>query len=350
MRCPTPTDLTSPLSGRVGWPWTEESRHLPETMPDGSSWPRVSIVTPSYNQGQSIEETIRSVLLQGYPNLEYIIVDGGSTDGSVEMIRQYEPWLANWVSEPDEGQSDAINKGFRRATGEVQAWLNSDDIYLPGAVRAAVEFLADYPRVALVHGGAIYLSDSGMISRGRGRVFDPSRPCETIIPQPAAFFRKSAFEAVGGLDLSLHYRMDLDLWIRIARRFEMRAIPHPLARIRTSLDAKTHSENEQTWQELAQIGRRYELETVTPEYIRKEQAKKHFYRGIELLQLHQEQEARAAAREAIKLNAALPITLKASVLFALTFIGAGAFDRLRRWRISVYNRRSDLQDLDGDTG
>ena len=338
-------ELPSPPAGRTGWPWTEEYPHLPETAPDGSSWPRVSIVTPSYNQGQFIEETIRSVLLQSYPNLEYIIIDGGSTDESVTLIQEYEPWLAYCASEPDEGQSDALNKGFQRATGEILAWLNCDDIYLPGALRAAVEFLAEHPQVALVHGGASYLSESGMVSQGRRVEFDPNRPCETIIPQPAAFFRRSAFGAVGGLDIGLHYRMDLDLWIRIAQRYEIRAIPYTLARIRTSLDAKTATENEQTWHELAQIGQKYGIGAVTPEYIRREQAKKHFYRGVELLHLGQEQEARAAAREAIKLNAILAVTLKALVLLAFTFIGAGLFDRLRRWRISIYDRGSDLRSL-----
>jgi len=121
MRCPTLSGLPPPPNDRVGWPWTEATPPAGETLPDGRPWPKISIVTPSYNQGQFIEETIRSVLLQGYPNLEYLIIDGGSTDGSVEIIRKYEPWLAYWVSERDGGQSEAINKGFRRATGEIVA-------------------------------------------------------------------------------------------------------------------------------------------------------------------------------------------------------------------------------------
>ena len=109
-----PIDVAKP-----GWPWAEASVPLPEKMPDGSDWPRISVVTPSYNQGEFIEETIRSVLLQGYPNLEYIIIDGGSTDNSVEIIKKYEPWLTYWVSEKDRGQSHAINKGFKHAAGEI---------------------------------------------------------------------------------------------------------------------------------------------------------------------------------------------------------------------------------------
>ncbi len=127
MSCPTLADLPSPPSNQTGWMWNEESSQLPENMPDGHQLPRITIVTPSYNQGQFLEATIRSVLLQGYPNLEYIIIDGGSSDNSVEIIRKYEPWLAYWVSEKDRGQAHAINKGFAHATGSIYAYLNSDD-------------------------------------------------------------------------------------------------------------------------------------------------------------------------------------------------------------------------------
>ncbi len=140
--------------GKAGWPWTAEGPSLLQTMPDGAPWPRISIVTPSFNQGQFIEETIRSVLLQGYADLEYIVIDGGSTDGSVGIIKKYKRWLTYWVSEPDRGQSHAINKGFARATGGVLAWLNSDDLYAPGALRKVGMLLAGEEN-ALLAGSAI---------------------------------------------------------------------------------------------------------------------------------------------------------------------------------------------------
>src|SRR5205085_6663873 len=126
MRCPSLNDLPASPPGKTGWPWTEESIRLPNTMLDGSAWPKISIVTPSYNQGQFIEETIRSVLLQGYSNLEYIIMDGGSTDNTLSILRKYEHAIDFWTSERDKGQAAAINKGFAVASGEILAWLNSD--------------------------------------------------------------------------------------------------------------------------------------------------------------------------------------------------------------------------------
>src|SRR5689334_6100335 len=121
MRCPRLTGLPPPPPGRTDWPWTVETPQLPALRPDGSAWPRISIVTPSYNQGQFIEETIRSVLLQGYPDLEYIVIDGGSSDDSPAIIAKYAPWLTHWVSEPDRGQAHAINKGLVHATGVIGA-------------------------------------------------------------------------------------------------------------------------------------------------------------------------------------------------------------------------------------
>jgi len=145
MPCPTLSELPPPPLGKAGWPWTKESPQLPDAMPDGHPSSRVSIVTPSYNQEQFIEETVRSVLLQGYPNLEYIITDGGSTDDSVDTIHKHEPWLAYWVSEPDRGQAHGINKGFLRSGGDILGWINTDDTYEKGAVSLVAAFMAERP-------------------------------------------------------------------------------------------------------------------------------------------------------------------------------------------------------------
>ena len=217
MRCPTLRELPPPPPGTTGWPWTEESPQLPDTMPDGRPWPRISIVTPNYNYGQFLEETIRSVLLQGYPDLEYIIIDGGSTDNSVEIIKKYEPWLAYWVSEPDRGQSHAINKGFERATGEIMAWINSDDLYSPCAFGAVAKHFAFHPQVGLIWSKHTVISKDGVIRTGLIKWTYSWRDvlyAGCIIPQETAFFRSHLWRRCGGLDLNLHLALDYDLWIR----------------------------------------------------------------------------------------------------------------------------------------
>lgn len=238
-------DLPAPSKGRQGWPWTAEVTPAPETMADGSSWPRVSVVTPSYNQGQFIEETIRSVLLQGYPNLEYIIIDGGSTDGTVDIIRKYEPWLAYWVSEADRGQSHAINKGWQRATGEVLAYLNSDDFYLPGAIVRAVETLFADQAAALVYSDGRWIDENNRFLKlqqsgpldARKLLSDAS---PVGIPQPTAFMRREAVQIVGWVDENLHMAMDYDLWVKLALRYPLIYISGPpLAALRMHADMKT---------------------------------------------------------------------------------------------------------------
>ncbi len=227
MRCPTLSELPPPLPGQTGWPWTEESPQLPGTMPDGSPWPSVSIVTPSLNQRQFIEETIRSVLLQGYPDLEYIIIDGGSTDGSLEIIQKYEPWLTYWVSEPDRGQSHAINKGWQRACGEILAWLNSDDTYNPGAIRCAVEVLRANPDVGMVYSDMNYTDvSSRVIYRFRSQPYEFHKLLlDNYVTQSTVFVRRGVLDAVGLLDETLHLIMDQELWLRIGRRNAVSYLP-----------------------------------------------------------------------------------------------------------------------------
>ena len=256
MRCPTLAELPPPPPGKTGWPWTEESPRLPGTMPDGSTWPCVSIVTPSYNQVGFIEETLRSVLLQGYPNLDYGIVDGGSADGSVEIIRKYQPWLAHWVSQPDRGQSHAINKGWSRSHGRILAWLNSDDTYQPGAVSIAVGHLLSHPSAGMVYADGNLMNPqsqiTGYVQSGPlnlAQLLSRERP----IPQPTAFIWRHAVECAGFLDLQLHYTMDYDLWIRIARYFELYYIPTTLANIRIWNETKMVSQSDKWLAETLRI-------------------------------------------------------------------------------------------------
>ncbi len=180
--------------------------------------PLVTVVTPSYNQAAFLEETIRSVLAQDYPRIEYLIVDGGSTDGSVEIIQKYADRLAWWVSEPDQGQAEAINKGLARANGEFIAWLNSDDLYLPGAVSQAVAALQANPEAGLVYGDALTIDSQG---RPLNNLAFQDWGLEDlmgfrIICQPAVFMRRETLAQAGHLDPAYHFMLDHQLWLRMA--------------------------------------------------------------------------------------------------------------------------------------
>ncbi len=238
---PKVQDLPPAPAGKSGWPWAGESPCLADSMLDSPLRPRLSIVTPSYNQGQYIEETIRSVLLQGYPDLEYIVVDGGSTDGSVDVIRKYEPWLAHWQSEPDRGQSHAINKGFKRASGEILAWINSDDTYLPGTLRRVAEFFSKEDREWVAGKYIAMRMDGTEIERG-------NRPPSTLVPwllidrvaQPTVFWKAILWKHVGELDEELHYCLDFDLWLRfILGGYAPGWIDEPLANFRYHAQSKS---------------------------------------------------------------------------------------------------------------
>lgn len=208
-----------------------------------SEYPKVTIITPSYNQAQFIDETIQSVLSQGYPNLEYGIVDGGSTDGSVDIIRRYADRLDWWVSERDKGQGEAINKGFSRATGEIVAWLNSDDVYLPGAIHAAVRALQEHPECGLVYGDVVSIDAEGtpfnVMTFEQWGLEDLMQ--FKIISQPAVFMRRSVLAQTGYLDLSYHYLLDHLLWLRMARLAPMHYVPERWAMARYHAAAKNVS-------------------------------------------------------------------------------------------------------------
>ncbi len=208
-------DLPPPPPGRSGWPWTKQSKALPDKMQDGSEWPRLSIVTPSYNQGKFLEATIRSVLLQGYPNLEYIIIDGGSTDQSVEVIKKYEKYLFYWISEKDDGQADAINKGLKQSTGEILGWINSDDVYVKVAFHKISKAFRANPDCIVVHGNRILIDEGGDVTGWNDLPpFDPTTLVYNVCSE-TAFWRRCAMEQTGLLKESLKFAIDLEFFGRL---------------------------------------------------------------------------------------------------------------------------------------
>lgn len=208
--------------------------------------PLVSVVTPSYNKGAFIEETILSVKNQTYPRVEHIIIDGGSSDNTLDVIKKYEgAYNMQWVSEPDNGQSDAINKGWKMAKGEILGWLNSDDTYMPWAIETAVKFLTDHPDVSVVYGDCNWVDEcSEVTGRRQARKFALKEMlCRgNMVPQPAAFLRREIIDEVGYLDTNLHFAMDFDLWIRIGLEFKVEHIPQFLANFRLCPRTKSMDE------------------------------------------------------------------------------------------------------------
>lgn len=205
--------------------------------------PLVTVVTPSYNQTRFLEETILSVLSQEYPRVEYIVIDGGSTDGSADIISKYADRLAYWASERDRGQAHAINKGWARATADIIAYLNSDDLYTPGAISRAVQVLQENPSACMVYSDALLVNEHGDFVRNlRGRPFDIHNVITTegFVPQPTVFIRRTALDSVGLLDESLHMSMDYDLWVRLGLRYPAIYLPgEHLAKVREHASAKT---------------------------------------------------------------------------------------------------------------
>ena len=219
--------------------------------------PLVSIITPSFNQGRFIRQTIESVLSQDYPKLEYLVMDGGSTDETLDILRSYGNRLT-WRSAPDHGKAAAVNAGFRLVKGEIFGWVNSDDTYLPGAVTAAVTYLTAHPETAVVYGDAYYIDEQNrVIGIYPTENFDQHRLAEAcFICQPAAFFRRSAIETAGGLDTRLQYCMDYELWIRLGRRFPIDRIRHALANSRQGPHTKTSAHRDRFFDELCEVTQR----------------------------------------------------------------------------------------------
>ncbi len=207
--------LPDAMIDRDGWPWRGDGHGSVEA---NRSWPRITVVTPSFNQGEFIEATIRSVLLQNYPNLEYIVLDAGSTDQSVEIIRRYEPWLTYWHSREDAGQADAIRTGFEMATGEILCWLNSDDILLPDSLDRVGSFFVRHSSVDFLYGNRFVIDRGGevigqhywpwFLTRWHWALGQP-------VAQECCFWRKNLYSRAGGINPARFFIMDYDLFFRM---------------------------------------------------------------------------------------------------------------------------------------
>ena len=236
-----------------------------------SSLPRLAIVTPSFNTARYLGAAIQSVVDQDYRNFDYLVMDGGSTDGSLDALRGFGDQI-RWISAKDNGQADAVRRGFEQTEGEILAWLNSDDVFAPGAFEAVAEFFAAHPEIDVVYGGADYIDADGRhISRcvhiepfSKHRLFYYS----DFMVQPATFFRRSAYQAVGGIDPELHYALDYDLWLKMAREHSFAHLPRQLASFRWLADNKTATGGFERLDEISRLCKRQGLNP--PAYIQLE--------------------------------------------------------------------------------
>jgi glycosyltransferase involved in cell wall biosynthesis len=295
-RALTVQDLPPPPPGRTGWPWTEASPALPIHRRDGSPWPMVSVVSPSFNQADYLEETIRSILLQSYPNLEYVIMDGGSSDRSIKIIEKYASFLTYWVSQKDGGQSQAINQGFTRTSGEILAWLNSDDVFEPGALKFAVECLS---------AGPVWMTGASQGIEADGRPFQLFKPQlfqsgsewvrhllegnSCCIPQTSTFWRKEAWVNSGPLNEKMNYALDHDFFMRLYRQFGPPAIvDQTLSRSRIHPACKSAVPSTHFAKEIVKIGLRHTdllsagQRWLVPFRVRRIHGRQALYEAIEL--------------------------------------------------------------------
>ena len=242
--------LPEPPDGKKGWPWTVPGSLEEQHPTQSQDRPLVSLITPSFNQSRFLEETIRSVLLQGYPNLEYIIIDGLSTDGSQEIIKKYEKHISCWVSEPDKGHADAVNKGWKTANGGFVSWLNSDDFLYPRSLENTVDTLKKNPDIHVCYGDAARVNERSQscdrdFKGGNFSLKDMLVFWRNPVPQPGFLMRRSVIDQIGFLDESYSFAFDFEYWMRMAvHDMKGKYIPQRLAAFRMHRDAKTYKEQD----------------------------------------------------------------------------------------------------------
>jgi glycosyltransferase involved in cell wall biosynthesis len=260
VNCPKLFELPLAPTGKYGWPWTTETPSYTEAEDKNRDWPLISIVIPSFNQGGFIEETIRSILLQGYPNIELIIIDGGSHDNSKEIIQEYQKWISYWVSEPDKGQSHAINKGFKQCKGEVISWQNSDDIFFPGSFHNAIKEFDKDKKIDIVIGNINLIDVCSKILREkkftRPNYFSALYE-GMVFSNQAAFWRSSLHRKVGLVDESLHYAMDYDFFLRLLKYGNSKHISKVLGAYRYYPENKSWSHQSESGTEVKKVRSRY---------------------------------------------------------------------------------------------
>lgn len=312
------------------------------------SQPLVSIITPSFNQEAFLEQTLLSVLNQDYPNIEYWVIDGGSTDNSLEIIRQYAPKLAGWVSEKDRGQADGVNKGFAKATGEIIGWLNSDDLYYPGAIANAVEAFRLHPEASFVFSDVESIDENGIafnkMHYGDWKLADLMT--FKIIGQPGVFMRREVLEQAGYLDLSYNYLLDVQLWLRMAAIAEPNYVPGQVwAAARIHSDAKNVAHAEKFGEEAFRVAKWLcedpGFHPLSAEIFKKIWAGAHRLNAFYLVEAGKYKEALSAYAQMLRYQ---PIpsgkTLRRMVFAALSALG---IIRSREWydkkRIERYSDR-----------
>ena len=247
------------------WPYQNKNSDTDLSLDDmdflsRDDLPMISVITPSFNQGEFIEQTIRSVLLQNYPRFEYFVMDGGSNDNTKSVLEKYSSWITEWKSETDNGQSHAINKGFAKSSGDIVAWINADDIYLPNTFLSVIKAAIEYPSAGFFYGHWSEINSEGIVqatvSSRAPTVLNLLRSVKSYIAQPTLFFRKAALEEVGFVDENLHMVMDFELLLRLLSKYQPAQVNNILASYRVHPDTKTNTMDLLAWQEREKVFRR----------------------------------------------------------------------------------------------